>query len=191
MGRACNGVNQFSRDKDPHRSGSFSRIGIQLPGLTVGPKRLIAPALTVRDLPQIDIVLLSHAHFDHFDMRTLYRLDRSSTVITAARTSDLLRWKWFHDVSELHWKETKCVTTFAGNIDITAFASNIGARKRRDTYRGYNGYILERNNHRIIFGSDTALTFAELRAFGSIDLAIMPSGAYNPGSIRTALRNKP
>jgi L-ascorbate metabolism protein UlaG (beta-lactamase superfamily) len=121
MGRACNGVNQFSRDKDPHRSGSFSRIGIRLPGLTVGPKRLIAPALTVRDLPQIDIVLLSHAHFDHFDMRTLYRLDRSSTVITAARTSDLLRWTRFRDVSELRWKERKSVTTFAGKIDITAF----------------------------------------------------------------------
>src|ERR1700719_4819780 len=51
----------------------YPRIGIRLPGLTLGPKRLTASALTVRDLPKIDIVLLSHAHFDHFDMRTLHR----------------------------------------------------------------------------------------------------------------------
>src|ERR1700752_2861849 len=78
----------------------FPRIGIRLPGLTLGPKRLTAPALTVRDLPKIDIVLLSHAHFDHFDMRTLHRFHRSTKVITAPRTSDLLRWKRFRDVSE-------------------------------------------------------------------------------------------
>src|SRR5580692_7689509 len=69
----------------------FPRIGIRLPGLTLGPKRLTAPALTVHDLPKIDIVLLSHAHFDHFDMRTLHRFHRSTMVITAHRTIDLLR----------------------------------------------------------------------------------------------------
>src|ERR1700730_3272858 len=56
----------------------FPRIGIRLPGLTLGPKRLTASALTVRDLPKIDIVLLFHARFDHFDMRTLHRFHRGS-----------------------------------------------------------------------------------------------------------------
>lgn len=161
----------------------FPRIGIRLPGLTLGPKRLTASALTVRDLPKIDIVLLSHAHFDHFDMRTLHRFDGSTTVITPGRTRDLLRWTRFRDVSELHWSEMKSVTTSAGKIDIIAFrVEHWGARKRRDTYRGYNGYVLERHNRRILFGGDTALSdsFAELRASGPIDLAIMPIGAYNP-----------
>jgi L-ascorbate metabolism protein UlaG (beta-lactamase superfamily) len=104
-------------------------------------------------------------------------------VITARRTSDLLRWTRFHDVSELAWDQKKSVTTFAGRIDIAAFrVRHWGARIRRDTYRGYNAYIIERNNCRIIFCGDTALSdsFAELRASGSIDLAIMPIGAYNP-----------
>jgi L-ascorbate metabolism protein UlaG (beta-lactamase superfamily) len=161
----------------------FPRIGIRLPGLTLGPKRLTASALAIRDLPKIDIVLLSHAHFDHFDMRTLHRFDRSTTVITAHRTSDLLRWTRFRDASELRWNEIKSVTTFAGKIDIVAFrVKHWGARTPRDTYRGYNGYVLERNNRRILFGGDTALSdsFAELRASGPIDLAIMPIGAYNP-----------
>ena len=68
----------------------FPRIGIRLPGFTIGPKRLTAPALTVHELPKIDIVLLSHAHFDHFDLRTLHRFDNSTMVVTAPRTRDLL-----------------------------------------------------------------------------------------------------
>src|SRR5437868_6616546 len=63
----------------------FSRVGVRLPGITIGPKRLTAPALTVRELPRIDLILLSHAHFDHTDLRTLHRLDRSTRVITALR----------------------------------------------------------------------------------------------------------
>ncbi len=57
-----------------------------------------------------------------------------------------------------------------------------GARKQRDTYRGYNGYLLERKGRRIIFAGDTAMTdsFAELRRHGEVDLAIMSIGAYNP-----------
>jgi L-ascorbate metabolism protein UlaG (beta-lactamase superfamily) len=161
----------------------YPRIGIRLPGLTAGPKRLTAPALTARELPKIDIVLLSHAHFDHFDMRTLHQFDRSTTVITSWQTSDLLRWTRFRDVTELRWNERKAVTALAGEVSITAFrVRHWGARVRRDTYRGYNGYILERNNRRIIFAGDTALSdsFTELRASGPIDLAIMPVGAYNP-----------
>ena len=87
MARARDGADQFFRNKN------FSRI--QFVSADRNPaawsygrtQRLTASALTVRDLPKIDIVLLSHAHFDHFDMRTLHRFDRSTTVITAHRTN--------------------------------------------------------------------------------------------------------
>src|SRR5213594_2352648 len=69
----------------------FPRIGIRLPFLTVGPKRLTQPALTFRELPPIDLVLLSHAHFDHIDRRTLKLFSDTTRVITAKRTRDLLR----------------------------------------------------------------------------------------------------
>jgi L-ascorbate metabolism protein UlaG (beta-lactamase superfamily) len=121
MARARDGVDQFFRDKDSHGSSSVSADRNPVArsyGRTKTPDRV---ALTVRDLPKIDILLLSHAHFDHFDMRTLHQLDRSTTVITAHRTSDLLRWTRFRDVSELRWNEIKSVTTFAGKIDIVAF----------------------------------------------------------------------
>jgi len=161
----------------------FPRIGIRLPGITLGPKRLTAPTLQFYELPKIDLILLSHAHFDHLDLRTLRCFDANTSVITARATSDLLRQTRFGDVTELDWGERKAFKTAAGKIDISAFAvKHWGARKRRDTYRGYNGYLLERNRRRIIFAGDTAMTnsFAELRRRGEIDLAIMSIGAYNP-----------
>ena len=161
----------------------FSRIGIRLPGFTVGPKRLIAPALEVGELPKIDIVLLSHAHFDHFDLRTLRRFDKDTRVITAPHTRGLLRWTRLHDITELRWNDQKSIETSAGEIEILAVPVNHwGARRQRDTYRGYNGYLLARNNRRILFAGDTALTnsFADLRKHGRVDLAIMSIGAYNP-----------
>jgi L-ascorbate metabolism protein UlaG (beta-lactamase superfamily) len=161
----------------------FPRVGIRLPGFTIGPKRLTAPALEFHELPRIDLVLLSHAHFDHLDLRTLNRFDANTSVITAPNTRDLLRWTRLRDITELHWGERKTLTTPIGDIDIIAFRVNHwGARKQRDTYRGYNGYLLERNGRRIVFAGDTALTnsFADLHEHGPVDLAIMSIGAYNP-----------
>ena len=159
----------------------FSRIGIRLPGFTIGPKRLTAPALTFDELPKIDIILLSHAHFDHIDLRTLHRLSRRSQakadfnrltkVIMALRTKDLLRWTRLREITELRWDERKVIQTSAGKIDIIAFRiKHWGARMQRDTYRGYNGYLLEREGRRIIFAGDTALTdsFGDLRDRGRI-----------------------
>jgi L-ascorbate metabolism protein UlaG (beta-lactamase superfamily) len=161
----------------------FPRIGVRLPGFSIGPKRLTAPALTVQELPKIDLILLSHAHFDHLDLQTLRQFDVSTKVVTAPRTSDLLRWTRLRDVTELHWGERISIKTSVGELNIIAFrVKHWGARVQRDEYRGYNGYVLERQGHRIIFGGDTALTesFTELRRYGHVDLAIMSVGCYNP-----------
>jgi L-ascorbate metabolism protein UlaG (beta-lactamase superfamily) len=162
----------------------FPRIGIRLPGLTIGPKRLTAPALEFQELPKIDIVLLSHAHFDHFDLRTLHRFGKDTSVVTAPNTADLLTWTRLREITELRWGEQKSLKTAAGAITISAFqVKHWGARTQRDTHRGYNGYLIEsrsRGRPRILFGGDTAMTdtFAKLRQ--PIDLAIMSIGAYNP-----------
>jgi L-ascorbate metabolism protein UlaG (beta-lactamase superfamily) len=164
----------------------FPRIGIRLPGFTIGPKRLTAPALKFRELPRIDLIVLSHAHFDHFDLRTLHRFDELTRVITAPNTADLLRWTRLRDITELRWGETKVLniaSQMKGDIAISAFqVRHWGARKQRDDYRGYNGYVIDRNGRRILFGGDTAMTntFAELSQHGPVDLAIMSIGAYNP-----------
>jgi L-ascorbate metabolism protein UlaG (beta-lactamase superfamily) len=161
----------------------FSRVGIRLPGIIIGPKRLTAPALQFRDLPHIDLVLLSHAHFDHFDLRTLRCFDETTRVITARATSNLLKRTRFTDITELNWSERKTISVVAGEIVITAFpVKHWGARTQHDTYRGYNGYLVERRKRRIIFAGDTAMTesFAALRRHSPIDVAIVPISAYNP-----------
>jgi L-ascorbate metabolism protein UlaG (beta-lactamase superfamily) len=164
----------------------FPRIGIRLPGFTIGLKRLTAPALSFDELPKIDLVLLSHAHFDHLDLRTLRCFDRTTRVITARATSDLLKRTRFSEVSELDWGESKTLNTAAGEIEITAFpVKHWGARMQRDMYRSYNGYLIEsrgRGRRRIIFAGDTAMTenLAALSRHGPIDIAIMSIGAYNP-----------
>lgn len=162
----------------------FPRIGIRLPGMTLGPRRLIAPALNPKELPKIDLVLVSHAHFDHLDRQTLRFFDSSTHVVTAARTRDLFPGKRCRDhLSELRWGESKTVTSRNRSVKITAFpVKHWGARLHYDSYRGYNGYLIEREGRGIIFGGDTAFsdTFTSLRDRRGIDLAIMGIGCYNP-----------
>lgn len=162
----------------------FARIGIRVPFLfTIGPKRLTAPALTFKELPKIDIILLSHAHFDHIDWRTLSQFDSSVNVVTAQRTRDLLRWTRLRGVTELKWSEHTSIDTSSEITRITAIPlKHWGARMQRDDFRGYNGYLIERNNRRILFAGDTAFTrsFGELRKHGPIDLAIFSISAYKP-----------
>ncbi len=161
----------------------FPRIGVRFPGFTVGPKRLTEPALRMRDLPPVDLVLLSHAHFDHFDLRTLQALPKRADVIMAPRTRDLMRFIFFRSKKELRWGEETELRRDLGALRVRAFpVKHWGARLRTDTYRGYNGYVLEREGHRLIFGGDTAITesFAELRSGKRFDLALMAIGAYDP-----------
>jgi len=157
-----------------------NRVGLSFGPLTVGMKRLVAPALRVSQLPEIDLVLLSHAHMDHFDLPTLRALEnRGTAVVTAAKTSDLLRVRRYGGVRELGWGER----TRVGDIRLRAFQVNHwGARMHRDSYRGYNGYEIEVGRYRILFAGDTAVTpaFRPLRSARRFDLAIMPVGAYNP-----------
>jgi L-ascorbate metabolism protein UlaG (beta-lactamase superfamily) len=156
------------------------KAGIGIGPFTLGIKRLVEPALSVKELPPIDLIVLSHAHFDHFDLRTLRSLESKTTrVVTAARTADLLRARRYHSVHELGWGERAA----AGEAEVTAVeVKHWGARTRTDTYRGFNGYVIHVGGRRVLFGGDTAYTraFRALRSSRPFDLAIMPVGAYDP-----------
>jgi L-ascorbate metabolism protein UlaG (beta-lactamase superfamily) len=157
-----------------------ARCGVRMGPVTVGLKRLVAAALSRHELPHIDLILLSHAHFDHFDLATLRALERAgTTVVTAKSTSDLLRVKRYKAVHELGWDDRIRV----GALSIRGIqVSHWGARLRSDVHRGFNGYLIETHRQRVVFGGDTALTdtFRSVRSSRRVDLAILPIGAYDP-----------
>ena len=159
-----------------------SRCGLRFGPFTIGPRRRIRPALKVRQLPPIDLVLLSHAHMDHLDLWTLRRITGRPHAVTAAGLRDLLAGMPFAGVAELAWDQSAHIETPHGSVLVTARkVAHWGARMRTDDWRGYCGFVLERGQRRIGFAGDTARTdFSHWAEGGGIDLLAVPIGAYNP-----------
>jgi len=156
------------------------RVGIGIAPFVLGPKRYLQPALAEREIPPPDVIVISHAHFDHLDRPSLRKFSRDIPVVTARSTRDLLR--RFRVVHELGWGESITLSPRGHPIRITALeVAHWGARMMRDEHRGYNGYLLERENLRVCFAGDTAYTpaFSRLKPL-SPDLMLMPVSAYDP-----------
>ncbi len=154
-----------------------SHVGVSVAGMTFGPRRLVQPALSIKELPPLDAVLVSHAHMDHCDMGTLKRLPRRTHAIVQRNNQDLVR--RFQRTTALAWGES--VET--GGVLIEAIEVNHwGARKLTDSHRGYGGFLITKNGRALVFGGDTAYTkaFTRLRPRVKIDLAMLPIGAYDP-----------
>jgi L-ascorbate metabolism protein UlaG (beta-lactamase superfamily) len=168
----------------------FDAYGLSFLGATIGPRRMMPPAMSVEQLPRPNLILLSHAHMDHMDRPTLRaiaeRFPGEIDVITAAKTSDViddLDWK---SLNEMDWGETASLQ----NITLKALqvkhngwrlpGEACRASGHRKSGRSYNGYLIEHNGVRIVFGGDTAYTRLLGQQARNVDLAIMPIGAYNP-----------
>lgn len=158
-------------------------VGVSLGIGTIGPKRFIAPALNVGELPPIDVLLLSHAHMDHLDLPTLRRFAPTTFALSAKSTTDLLSSAGLRRVTELGWNERATFRNSKGDLLVEAVeVKHWGQRWPSEKPRGYNGYILRREDKALLFGGDTALTSAlgDLKPRGPFELAIMPIGAYRP-----------
>ena len=161
----------------------FPRIGVDIGIGSVGPLRLVQCALSADELPEVDLVLVSHAHFDHLDTRSLGAVRGRPIAVMGPSTSDLLPRRRYAAVHEVRWDESLRVSTAHGDVVIRGIeVKHWGARIRRDTWRGYTGFVLEREGRRLLIGGDTAQTsvFAGHRRYGPFEAAIMPVGAYDP-----------
>ncbi|MCX8107261.1 MAG: MBL fold metallo-hydrolase, partial [Verrucomicrobiae bacterium] len=140
-------------------------------------------ALDLQELPRIDLILISHAHMEHLDLRSLAGFSSSTPTVTASNTSDLCRRAGLRNVTELHWGEITLAKTPAGEVVVEAFEVKHWGRRWPDKFdRGYNGYLLRRGGRSLLFAGDTAYTssFAQLRSRGPFEIGFMPIGAYHP-----------
>lgn len=165
------------------------RIGLDVMGLfTLGPRRLVEPAMAFEELPPIDLILLSHAHMDHLDTPTLRKFDKNIPIVIASNTLDVIEDHGFQSIYELDWGQW----TQIGDLRIEAMeVKHFGWRYpwEKDRSKGfregrsYNAYLISKNGRTIVFGGDTAYqeNFMRIKERNiPIDLAIMPIGAYDP-----------
>ncbi|KJS46750.1 MBL fold metallo-hydrolase [Desulfosporosinus sp. BICA1-9] len=86
-----------------------SRIGlIPFGDQTIGPSRYISAALKGEEVGPVDLLLISHAHTDHFDYPTLRQLQSPDTIaVTAKNTTPLWQGMKFNSLEEMHWGDSK------------------------------------------------------------------------------------
>lgn len=149
----------------------------------LGPKRRRKPGVRMEDLPPIDVVLISHNHFDHLDLPTLRQLATRgrSTFVVAAGCARLLRSQRIESVHELDWGESFSISGFTIHCVPALHFSARGILDRNKTL--WCGYVVEDLDSVVYFAGDTSFGshFAQIREkFGSPQLALLPIGAYEP-----------
>ncbi len=154
-------------------------------------KRLRKPGLRVDDLPPIDLVLVTHAHFDHLHRPSLRaivnhtrrRTGKAPTIVVPHHVFDLVSDIGFEEIIELDWWNHYR----HGGLTVTHVPSrHWGARILKDSHRGYGGYVLRSEKHSLYHAGDTAY-FSGFREIGqrlSPEVALLPIGAYNPEQFR-------
>ena len=146
-------------------------------------KRIKRSGLKLEDLPPIDLVLLTHAHFDHFHKPTLRRLPHPKIAVMPWGMGDLARNLGFGRIVELDWWES--FTHGDWKVTLTP-CKHWGARMLRDVDRGYGGFVLEHQGRTVYHAGDSAYFdgFKEIGKHLRPEIALLPIGAYRPESFR-------
>ena len=153
-----------------------------------GIKRMRAPGVELNALPGIDLVLVTHAHFDHLDRRTLRKVAANQPIVVPFEVGNLVHDLGFNFVQELHYWET----FEFGPLRVTLTpCRHWGARLLHDSHRGFGGFIVEVGGRVIYHCGDTAYFdgFQEIGRRYKVDVALLPIGAYEPPSLREVHMN--
>jgi L-ascorbate metabolism protein UlaG (beta-lactamase superfamily) len=148
-----------------------------------GPLRARAPGVRFNDLPHISLVLLSHNHYDHCDLRTLRLLEQRfhPLVVTPLGNGRLVGSAGFSQMEELDWWGSSSSAPLP--VTLTP-AQHFSARGPFDRNRAlWGGFLIEAGVTRILHAGDSGYGphFSEMsERLGQIDLALLPIGAYEP-----------
>jgi L-ascorbate metabolism protein UlaG (beta-lactamase superfamily) len=148
-------------------------------------KRIKRSGFKIGDLPPIDLILLTHAHFDHFHKPTLRKLPHPKIGIMPRGVGDLAHNLGFSRVIELEWWENFSNAKSSWNVTFTP-SQHWGARTIADRHRGYGGFVLEYQGRKIYHAGDSAYFdgFKEIGKRFAPEIALLPIGAYHPETFR-------
>jgi L-ascorbate metabolism protein UlaG (beta-lactamase superfamily) len=149
--------------------------------LIFGPKRYVDPAINLKEVPEVNLFLLTHNHYDHLSTRTIKRFPYKKTkVLAPLKLGKYFTRNGFADVSEMDWYDEININ----DIKITFLpAVHWSKRSLWDTNKTlWGNFLIEYNNKKIFFACDTGYgnIYKELgKKYGPIDLTFINIGAYN------------
>jgi L-ascorbate metabolism protein UlaG (beta-lactamase superfamily) len=161
----------------------------------IGPKRMRPPGIDFDALPPIDLVLISHNHYDHLDIRTVKQLDQQyrPEFIVPLGVEKFLHNHGINNTKQMDWWD-QCKST--NNVDLTAVParhfSGRGLFDRNQTL--WCGYVLHSSLGNIYFAGDTGYGdfFNTInKQFGAMHTSLLPIGAYKPRWFMKAIHMSP
>ena len=160
----------------------------------MGPSRYMPAGITVKNLPRIDTIVISHNHYDHLDTITLKHLKnkKNITVICPLKLSKLFYNLGYKKVMELDWYDAYKIESLMIKAVPTIHWSRRLGQKRNTTL--WAGYVVHHANKKIYFSGDTAFgpIFSEIgKKLGPFDLSIISIGAYEPRDFMKASHCNP
>ena len=151
-------------------------------------KRMQHPGILLEHMPEVDLVLVTHAHFDHLHKKSLKGIDARDGIIVPRGSADLVKRLGFDSVVEMKiWEEG-----FYNGLRVLHTPSHHwGARFGHDTHRDYGGFLVASEKRSVFHCGDSAYFggFKKIGAREDIDIALMPIGAYEPPSGRDVHMN--
>tara|TARA_B100001093_G_scaffold262640_1_gene251086 strand:+ start:343 stop:1311 length:969 start_codon:yes stop_codon:yes gene_type:complete len=150
----------------------------------LGPKRLIPPAISLNELPKIDVVTISHNHYDHLDIRSLKKLSKLNPnliFLIPKGDIDIFNKKNFDNVKEFVWWEEISIDDFIFTFTPVQHWSARGLFDRNESLWG--GWFIKSNDYSLYHAGDTGYSndFIETqKRLGSPKYAFLPIGAYDP-----------
>ena len=148
--------------------------------LIFGPKRFTEPALTLKEIPKIDLFLLTHNHYDHQDMSTIRKFPfKDSKVLVPLKLGKYF--KKYKDVNEMDWYEEIKIND---HLKITFLpAVHWSKRSLTDTNKTlWGNFLIQYKDIKILFACDTGYgnIYKEIgKKFGPIDITMINIGAYD------------